>query len=69
MDKLESLRKEVESSKNYFGQVAQECTEEYYSSDNYGCYWESACATRAVDAAEIFLFLLTEMRDRFDKLA
>jgi hypothetical protein len=69
LGKLEELRKEVESAKRYSEQIAQDYSEEYYFSDNYGDYWESASARYDADIAGMFLSLLAEMKDSFEKLA
>lgn len=68
LQKLEDLRKEVESAKHYSEQIAQDYAEEYHFSDSYSDYWESASARYDAGVAGMFLSLLAEMKDSFDKL-
>ena len=69
LGKLETLRKEVESSKNYFSQVEQDYTEEYYFSGSHGDKWEAEEARKDKWTAEIFLRLLSNMISQFNKEA
>lgn len=68
LNKLEALRKEVEGARRYSEQIAQDYAEEYYFSNSYADHWESVNARHDAGVAGMFLSLLAEMRDSFDKL-
>ena len=67
-EKLEQIVRDVEANKNYFAQIVQDYTEEYYFSGNPGDKWEAEEARRDLHTARVFTSMVNELIAKLENI-
>lgn len=67
LETIDKMVKEAQTSKNYYAAVQQDYAEEAFFSGSSGDEWESQQGAEGVRIASTIIYLLEDLRKKFDE--